>query len=69
MANSATNTRSGQRATVVDPLAGLASQVPERQIVMILISVMLGMLLSAVDQTVVGTAMPRIIADLHGLKE
>ncbi|HBY96035.1 MAG TPA: MFS transporter [Chloroflexi bacterium] len=30
--------------------------------------VMLGMLLSALDQTVVGTAMPRIIADLNGLQ-
>ena len=29
---------------------------------------MLGMLLSALDQTVVGTAMPRIIADLNGLQ-
>jgi len=29
---------------------------------------MLGMLLSALDQTVVGTAMPRIIADLNGTK-
>jgi EmrB/QacA subfamily drug resistance transporter len=36
---------------------------------MILVGVMLGMLLSAVDQTVVGTAMPRILADLHGLTE
>src|SRR5690606_29122558 len=27
-----------------------------------------GMLLGAVDQTVVGTAMPQIIADLHGLQ-
>lgn len=39
------------------------------RLILILVSVMLGMLLSAVDQTVVGTAMPRIIADLHGLKE
>ena len=29
---------------------------------------MLGMFPSAVDQTVVGTAMPRIIADLNGTK-
>jgi EmrB/QacA subfamily drug resistance transporter len=39
-----------------------------RRIVEVLIAVMLGMLLSAVDQTVVGTAMPRIIADLNGLQ-
>ncbi len=34
----------------------------------ILGSVMLGLFLSAMDQTVVGTAMPRIIAELSGLK-
>jgi EmrB/QacA subfamily drug resistance transporter len=31
-------------------------------------AVMLGLFLSAMDQTIVGTAMPRIIADLSGLK-
>jgi EmrB/QacA subfamily drug resistance transporter len=31
-------------------------------------SVMLGMLLASVDQTIVGTAMPRIIAQLNGLE-
>ena len=39
-----------------------------RRIAGVIIAVMLGMLLSAVDQTVVGTAMPRIIADLNGLQ-
>jgi EmrB/QacA subfamily drug resistance transporter len=39
-----------------------------RRIIAVLVSVMLGMLLSALDQTVVGTAMPRIIADLNGLQ-
>lgn len=39
-----------------------------RRIVAVVVSVMLGMLLSALDQTVVGTAMPRIIADLNGLQ-
>ena len=38
-----------------------------RRIAEVLIAVMLGMLLAALDQTVVGTAMPRIIADLNGL--
>ena len=33
----------------------------------ILIGVMLGMLLSALDQTIVGTALPRIVANLGGL--
>ena len=35
----------------------------------ILISVMAGMFLSALDQTIVGTALPRIVSDLHGLSE
>jgi EmrB/QacA subfamily drug resistance transporter len=39
-----------------------------RRIVEVIIAVMLGMLLAALDQTVVGTAMPRIIADLNGLQ-
>ena len=39
-----------------------------RRIVFVLISILLGMLLSALDQTVVGTAMPKIIADLNGLQ-
>jgi len=34
----------------------------------IMLAVMLGLFLSAMDQTIVGTAMPRIIAELSGLK-
>ena len=41
---------------------------PRRRIVMILASVVLGMLLGALDQTIVGTAMPRVIADLNGMQ-
>jgi EmrB/QacA subfamily drug resistance transporter len=58
---------------VSEPAAAVAHQpwgetLSRRRIVEVLIAVMLGMLLSAVDQTVVGTAMPRIIADLNGLQ-
>ncbi len=35
----------------------------------ILISVMAGMFLAALDQTIVGTALPKIVADLQGLSE
>jgi EmrB/QacA subfamily drug resistance transporter len=45
--------------------AGLRS-LPRRQLVMTLAGVMMAMFLSSLDQTVVGTAMPRIIADLGG---
>jgi EmrB/QacA subfamily drug resistance transporter len=33
----------------------------------VIVALMLSLLLEALDQTIVGTAMPRIIADLHGL--
>ncbi len=39
-----------------------------KRIAAVIASVMLAMLLSAVDQTVVGTAMPHIIAELNGLQ-
>ena len=35
--------------------------------ILVLAGVMLGMLLSALDQTIVGTAMPRIVASLGGM--
>ena len=39
-----------------------------RRVALVLTSVVLSMLLGALDQTVVGTAMPRVIADLNGLQ-
>jgi EmrB/QacA subfamily drug resistance transporter len=39
---------------------------PRRQVIVTMAAVMLAMFLSSMDQTVVGTAMPRIIADLGG---
>ena len=41
-------------------------QLPRRQVVLTMVGVMLAMFLAALDQTVVSTAMPRIIADLGG---
>jgi EmrB/QacA subfamily drug resistance transporter len=41
---------------------------PTRQKVTIMVAVMVSLLLAALDQTIVGTAMPRIIADLNGLE-
>lgn len=63
------NSVGGGRSQRIDPSIGLRSQVSRQRLILILISTMLGMLLFSVDQTVVGTAMPRIVADLHGLKE
>ncbi len=41
-------------------------QLPKRQIILTMVGVLLAMFLAALDQTVVATAMPRIIADLGG---
>ena len=50
------------------PRAAWGETLSRRRIAFVLASVMLGMLLSALDQTVVGTALPRVIADLNGLQ-
>lgn len=45
------------------------SGLPRRQVVVTFIGVMLAMFLASLDQTVVGTAMPRIVADLQGFSQ
>jgi EmrB/QacA subfamily drug resistance transporter len=39
-----------------------------RQIIVVLLGLMAGMLLAALDQSIVGTALPRIVSDLGGLE-
>ncbi|MFN8519684.1 MAG: MDR family MFS transporter [Chloroflexota bacterium] len=46
-----------------------ALQLPHRRKMEILFAIMLGMFLSALDQTIVGTALPTIVGDLHGSNE
>lgn len=64
----------GSRGAGAGGSAGAAAPQPwgltlsRRRIIAVIGAVMMAMLLSAVDQTVVGTAMPRIIADLNGLQ-
>jgi EmrB/QacA subfamily drug resistance transporter len=41
----------------------------QRQVIVILIALMLGLLLAALDQTIVSTALPTIVGDLGGLTE
>ncbi len=48
-------------------VSSLRATVSPRRLVFILGSILLGMLLSSLDQTIVGTAMPRVIAELNGL--
>jgi EmrB/QacA subfamily drug resistance transporter len=49
---------------IIRPM-GLRS-LPRRQIIITFVGVLMAMFLASLDQTVVGTAMPRIIADLGG---
>ncbi|MBI3744340.1 MAG: MFS transporter [Chloroflexi bacterium] len=44
------------------------NQLTQRQILVIVTTLMLGMLLSALDQTIVATAMPTITGELGGLQ-
>jgi EmrB/QacA subfamily drug resistance transporter len=59
-------------AVAVRPSPGAAPigyhALPRRELVLTVFGLMLGLLLAALDQTIVGTAMPRIIADLHGFE-
>ncbi|HEU0004245.1 MAG TPA: MDR family MFS transporter [Ktedonobacteraceae bacterium] len=53
-------------ASTPEPQA-LSATLSRGRLISVLIGVMLGMLLSALDQTIVGTALPRIVANLGGL--
>ncbi len=55
---------SGAGTTITDHLT--FQPLPRRQVALTMAGVMLAMFLASLDQTVVGTAMPRIIADLGG---
>src|ERR1051326_3395445 len=54
-------------ASAQEPQA-LSATLSRGRLVSVLVGVMLGMLLAALDQTVVGTALPRVIASLGGLE-
>jgi EmrB/QacA subfamily drug resistance transporter len=41
---------------------------PRRDLILTVGGLMLGLLLAALDQTIVGTAMPRIVSELHGFE-
>ena len=45
------------------------TSLPRREVVITFVGVMLAMFLASLDQTVVGTAMPRIVADLQGFSQ
>jgi MFS family permease len=53
-------------AAGADAAASSSAQLSLQQLIPVLTGLMLGMLLAALDQTVVGTALPRVIAELGG---
>src|SRR3982074_3660894 len=55
----------GATATAKDPESGSALISPQRRN-LIFTAVLLGMLLAALDQTIVATALPTVVADLGG---
>jgi EmrB/QacA subfamily drug resistance transporter len=65
---SARNTGDTRRAALVDRGAPtVSSGLTHRQVLVVFSGLMLGMLLAALDQTIVATALPTIVGDLHGL--
>ncbi len=46
----------------------MLAKIPKSQKIAVMVGTMLAMLLSALDQTIVATAMPRIVQDLQGLE-
>lgn len=54
-------------ATIQEPLTPPGAPLTHRQIMAVMVGVMSGMFLSALDQSIVGVALPRIVSDLGGL--
>jgi EmrB/QacA subfamily drug resistance transporter len=51
------------------PPASSGADIGQRRVLVIIGALLLGMLLAALDQTIVATALPTIAGDLHGLSE
>src|SRR5947209_9137293 len=58
-----------EQATRTRPAAALSYHaLPRRDLILTVAGLMLGLLLAALDQTIVGTAMPRIVSELQGFE-
>ncbi|HLX78296.1 MAG TPA: MDR family MFS transporter, partial [Acidimicrobiales bacterium] len=53
-------------ATPYDAQGVVGSNLSHRRVLVVISALMLGMFLAALDQTIVSTALPTIVADLHG---
>ena len=62
-----TNNEGQTRANPTDSTGHLTEGLPRWQTIGVVAGTMLALLLAALDQTIVGTAMPRIVAELNGL--
>src|SRR5712691_12513868 len=58
----------GQTSSTRPAAATSFHALPRRDLVLTVAGLMLGLLLAALDQTIVGTAMPRIVAELQGFE-
>jgi EmrB/QacA subfamily drug resistance transporter len=63
----ATTAAHGGPPTDSPPAGGAVAALTHRQILLVFSGLMLGMFLAALDQTIVGTALPTIVNSLHGL--
>ena len=57
---------SATQTSAVSPADGPVTGLSRRRVLVIIGALMLGMFLAALDQTIVSTALPTIVADLHG---
>ena len=57
---------SATQASGVSAADGPVTGLSRRRVLVIIGALMLGMFLAALDQTIVSTALPTIVADLHG---
>lgn len=61
--------RSTGNGAGVEAVAVTFHELPRRTLVLTVIGLMLSLLLAALDQTIVGTAMPRIVSELRGFEQ
>ena len=54
------------RATLPDRIEHPTIELPTREKLIVMVAVLLGLFLGALDQTIVGVALPRIVSDLKG---
>ncbi|MFC2026892.1 MDR family MFS transporter [Chloroflexota bacterium] len=55
--------------TSAEPKLNNYSRLPRKQVILTMAGIMLALFLASLDQTIVGTALPRIIADLGGFSQ